>query len=606
VLSGNPLDFLLHSWWLDPTIRCVLGCSWLFPVGTRVRNMDKAEEELLHEYEEQLDAHHKSLSLWRWSRSEAIYAVMSIPDAAYLLPMSAALAQKYKGLEEGVSQALRWLTEEGCTSVRSAANYDLMKEAGQFCMHASDYVAIADFHISRGRGLAAAHVDSSSRTITFDAVEGSGQSAASTWYEDICEQSRRGRSLAKKKRVKRLDIRRALEVLSGVEYQLVGGHIQLGRLPHDLVDRTSGALQLCRDFEPVPLSPATDMLGFTMGEFWSFVEAVTLWSYAALMRYNKCVTQGIPQHECMPTQTVEVDEFVDQVKTLSCLSAESVEMILDRLTFHPGPKADILLTPFLRGECSICWSPAVIVDYAHERNLLKVMSRGSKALCEHAATVNGSRGRVLGRLIGVEFAKRGYQFNLDTPIASSTEKTDVDVLLYQTTRPDEVLIVQAKAIIAPDEINEVDDATKTLAYAQEQARRTMRILRVMPAAQKRQKFKFVNWDAVTQLFGVVATPDAEPHSLVDPREIPVLTLVSLRWRFRPRDFWCPSRFWKACVQRPWVEREMREEKHRHRDIKVGDLVYRLPECMASTSADERRMEKADWLPMRRDGTQEGN
>jgi hypothetical protein len=285
----------------------------------------------------------------------------------------------------------------------------------------------------------------------------------------------------------------------------------------------------------------------------------------------------------VPTQIVGGQEFIKQISELGRLSDKSVKTILDRLTFHSGQKADVLLTPFLRGEDSVCWSPAGVINYSHERNLLKVMSRGAKTWCQHAATVNGLRSRPLGQAIGSEFAKHGYQFKLDTPIGGDDESTDVDVLLYQTTRPEEVLVVEAKALISPDEINEVSDVTQKVIEAQEQVRRVLHILKATPITEKQRKFKFVNWERVTQFFGVVATVDAEPHSQVDPQEVPVLTYVSLCWRFRPRDFRSPSRFWNACVQRPWQEREITEEEHRHRAITVGDLTYRLPECVARMS-----------------------
>jgi hypothetical protein len=184
------------------------------------------------------------------------------------------------------------------------------------------------------------------------------------------------------------------------------------------------------------------------------------------------------------------------------------------------------------------------------------------------------------------FSKHGYQFKLDTPIAANGESTDVDVCLYQTARPDEILIIEAKALIASDEVNEVYEATQALIYAQQQVQRAIRILRAMPHAQKQQKLKFVNWAQVTQYFGVVITTDGEPHSPVDPKQVPVLTYASLRTRLRPRDLRYPSRFWKICTQRPWLPGEIIEEERRHRDLKIGDLVYRLPERVVSTPADE--------------------
>ena len=563
--------------------------------------MNESEEKLFRQYEQQLDEHHESLPLWGRSRPEAIYALMTIPDAAFLIPvinptppvMIGGLAQVLKGTEEGVTQALRWLTSDGCTAVRGVPDHDLIEQAHRFAMYASDYVDIADFHMMLGRRWAEARVDAASRTVTFDAVRGPGRSEALASHEQVREQSNRGMDLALQ--MKPGDTDGSRRVFAAIDYELTDGRIQLREFPPDLLKLVRSTLQFTHELELVPLPPDTDMLGFTVREFWCFVDAVTAWSRAAFMRYLLCVRQGVAQHECMPTQIVAEQEFVDRVARLSQLPVDPVNAILDRLTYHPGCKADILLTPFLRGAKSVCWSPAVIMKYRHERNLLKVMSRGSTAMCNHSATVNGRRDRVLGRLIGMEFAKHGYQFKLNTPINANDEATDVDVLVYRTKRPDEVLIVEAKALIAPDEISEVHDATQTLIHGQEQVRRAKRILNAIPLAEKRQKFKFVNWDKVTECYGVVVSSDSEPHSPIDPQEVPALTYSCLRWRFRRRDFRSPRRFWDACVQRPWLDSEAREGKGGHTDVKVGDLTYRLPVCAVDINIDKIGIDKLNQL-----------
>ncbi len=109
----------------------------------------------------------------------------------------------------------------------------------------------------------------------------------------------------------------------------------------------------------------------------------------------------------------------------------------------------------------------------------------------------------------------------------------------------------------------------------------MQILGGMSAIEKRQKFRFVNWERVSRYYGVVVTTDAEAHWQIDQREIPVITYNSLRWRFHRKDLRYPNRFWTTCVQRPWQDNEIRVETHGHVDIKVGVVAYRLPISLAS-------------------------
>ena len=203
--------------------------------------MNEAEEKLFREYERQLDGYHKSLSLWGRPRPEAVYGVMGIPDIIFLpllrglMPpvLTGPRAQRLKGLEEGAAQALRWLTEAGCTSVRSVVDCDLIYAAQEFCMHAANYVTIADFHALYGRGWATTRVDAELSTVTFDAAEGPGQHDALAWHEQVRELGNRGVDLAMK--MKPSEVKRGRQLLREVKHQLVDGHIRLAKLPNDMV-----------------------------------------------------------------------------------------------------------------------------------------------------------------------------------------------------------------------------------------------------------------------------------------------------------------------------------------------------------------------------------
>ena len=563
--------------------------------------MNADDEILFREYERQLDDHHRTLGLWSKPRAEAIYAVLTITDSMFLTLMSSNVpplitggaGQRLKQVEEGVTQALRWLCGEGNTCVQSVADQDLIALAHKYRLFASDYVNIADFHMTYGRGLAGVTIDDANKTVTFDSKPGPGQSDISAWHEQVRDQTNRGMDLALG--MNPTDMTRSMRAVTGIEYDLVEGRIVLAPLPDDLVPCLGKMLLPTWGLEHVRLPAGTELMGFTIDDFWSFIGAVTAWSYAALMRYFRCVLENTPQHECMPTQLVEEALFVEQVARLCSLDVEKVGAVMDRLTYQPNPKADILLTPFLRSENKIAWSPTVILKMRHERNLLKVMARGPKAMSDYAATVNGCRDRPLAQLIGAEFNKRGYQYKLEEPIAAGGEETDVDVLLWLSEKPAELLIIEAKAIIPPDEINEVNDAAKVMLKAQKQVLCAIRILKAMPIEMKQQKFKFVPWERIKYYVGIVATTDAEPHSKIDPKQVPVISLNTLRSRFRLRDFRSPQRFWKTCADRPWVRDEIEEGDERHIDVDVGELTYRLPARIVSTKADKVGRAKLETL-----------
>ena len=523
--------------------------------------MNDAEEKLFRKYEKQLDEHYKTLPFWSFSRPHAIYSVLTIPDAVFLVPMMVpgrpqvklGLAQCFKQAEDGVSQALRWLTNDGFTGVKSVADHDVINQANVFTKFASDYVDIADFHRMYGRGLVSVHIEGSLKTATFEIKDGPGQSDVYAQWEQVRDQSKRGQLFASEMMEK--NPYEAKRIIEDIEYFLKDGCIQLEEFPENIVASTRD-LFAHRCYELLPLPGDSEMLGFTMDEYWRFIDAITVWSCIAFMKYVRCVWGGVPQHKCMPTQIVEKSKFVERMAFISRLSFAVIQEILTRLTYNPSPKAEILLTPFLCGENTVSWSPAIIMKYRHERNLLKIMTRGCSKMKNHADTINGARDKPLCQLIAKEFEQQGYQKKLDTPIAAKGDNTDIDVLVYQTKRPDEVLIIEAKALISPDEINEVSEASKSIRYAQDQVRRAKKILAAMTVAEKTQKFKFVNWKRIKKVYGVVIANDAEPHSTIDNKEIPAITLSCLRTRFCKRELKSPSRFWDACVARAWQNKEI--------------------------------------------------
>jgi hypothetical protein len=222
------------------------------------------------------------------------------------------------------------------------------------------------------------------------------------------------------------------------------------------------------------------------------------------------------------------------------------------------------------------------------------MVRGPIDLKRHADTVNGRRDRLLGRRVGEHFSKAGYQFQLDTEIRGDGDQTDVDVILYQSRRPNEVLIVEAKAVIAPDEISEVFDATKTIQGAQGQLQRAISIIRSMAPRELRERFKFIDWDLVRDLRGIVITSDAEAYSTVDQRQFPSITYEMLLYRFRSSHFKSPVHFWRAAIERPWQKGEVvAGQDIVHRDVLIGEITYRLPACSVEVDMDRNGIGKLD-------------
>src|SRR5690606_24973091 len=134
----------------------------------------------------------------------------------------------------------------------------------------------------------------------------------------------------------------------------------------------------------------------------------------------------------------------------------------------------------------------------------------------------------------------GCQFKLHTPLEGNGESGEIDLLAYNTSFPEEVLIVEVKAMLDTDEINEVHSATVEMQHGQKQVQKVMRILESMDNASRAQKFKFVRWDRAIKYYGLVVSPNSEPHQAYDQSLIPGIALSTLESRMRKNHFASPG------------------------------------------------------------------
>jgi hypothetical protein len=200
-------------------------------------------------------------------------------------------------------------------------------------------------------------------------------------------------------------------------------------------------------------------------------------------------------------------------------------------------------------------------------------------LKEVADNLIGARERKFLNIIGARLSHRyGYQFKLNTDISNQMNKQgEIDLLAYQPKAPTEVLIVEAKTILAVDETNEIADATKKLIDAQQQIRQAMAILKSLNITRKKELFKFVNWDKVSEYYPLVVTPDSNPNTLYDDNIVPHISYASLLTFGTRRAFVRPSRIWVWSREKKWVREETpTKQECKYKDIKVGEVTYSLP------------------------------
>ncbi len=548
--------------------------------------MNRDEEKAFREYEKEIDSFHKSLPLWKYPKDKALYGLLSAFDSFLLVqvewakerngkPATLGVSQYFKLLNEGLVYAMRWL-HSGEEQVDATPTNDvtLVTDAAQFIQHGSDYDHVSRFYMEHSRGWMRASVDQASKSVRFayDESKLRPESIKFGFAENIAVMNKRFSSTEDR-------LLSSLLERSKLRFAQVPHHYENGRIVLDnLSNLSSNEVMNYMELSVSPESnfpPDTDLQGFTMRDFNAFWRALRAWSDCCSCLYLWAWEQGVEQEECMPTQVVLRGSFINQMSFLSGLDNKVVEAILKRLTYdNRTTKPDIFLQPFVCGSKTVSWSTSVPALSRHERNMLKLMTR-TPAYKAIADNIIGNREREFLKSFGLFLAqKAGWQFKLLTKLHGGT-KGDIDLLGYNRQFPTEVLVVESKVVLEADEISELDSATSTMIHGQEQLERNIGTLQEMPIEQKQRLFRFVDWEKVNHYYGIVLTPETEPHLEVDHSVFPCAALSTLEVRMRWRDWRQPSRVWESVKERRWLQ-SIRRGRHSHSKVTIGNITYELP------------------------------
>ncbi len=505
------------------------------------------------------------------------------------LPSGVGPIQIIKSTQEGLSQALRWFHQDGFTGdVLPKVERQVIGDAGMFSQFAGKYVDIADLHKMHGQGQVEVIVDEAVRKIRFDPQPNSpGDSplsgAAATAH-----------NLANHPMMKTPQEFEHIREKTHAAIDATKFHTDAGRVVLDdpLIANCEGIVEMLAAAFPKEalwLGEDADLVGFSLGEFSTYFEALRRWSQCALFVFvTEVLKKRKQQWECIPTPVVPLHSFFETMQSLSGLSEVIVRRITERLAYDNRTKnPDVFQQPLFVGPTLVAWSASAVLDSKYLRNMLKLMSR-TPALRNHTATLIGSQDGATMRELGQLLSQRGgMQFKLHTEIVMGALEGEIDLLAYSTRFPEEVLVVEGKALLGVDEINEVASATKEMQKGQGQLRDAISMLSQMDKSIRKGLFKFVNWDAVTTIKGVVVALDAEPNELFDHSEFPGISLQSIKSRLRDNHLSSPVKFWTACHERRWLS-SLRKYHRIHLPVKVGDVTYELPGLeRLSEDADER-------------------
>jgi hypothetical protein len=165
---------------------------------------------------------------------------------------------------------------------------------------------------------------------------------------------------------------------------------------------------------------------------------------------------------------------------------------------------------------------------------------------------------------------------------------EIDLLAYKANAPKEVLLVEAKTILAVDETNEISGATDKLIRAQGQITDASSILKSLKLPRKADLFKFVDWTQANDYYMIVMTPECSPNTLYRDEIVPHVSYSSLLTYARPRDLSKPSRLWLFCRDKDWIKRRTSEKDPRYRDVCVGDITFELPYVIIDRPQNQKR------------------
>jgi hypothetical protein len=323
-----------------------------------------------------------------------------------------------------------------------------------------------------------------------------------------------------------------------------------------------------RDFEGIRGLP-----GFSLNDFNLFWGCLVRWALVALAAFVQGIRSGHRQEECLPTQVLEKERFAVDLANLAGIKKSSCDSIISVLTFDGRTnRPDVFQQPFFVSDGTICWSPQIAISSRFQRNLIKLLSRTK----EMRAIIDASSSDweiALIKDVRSLLEKRGFQTKERLRVSSTNEEAEIDLLAWKQNVPTEVLIIEIKAVVPPDEINEVNAVTETLIEGQSQVRRIFRILKASSPA--RTVCRMVPWEKITRIFGIVLTRESTPNPRFDYSEIPAGTLDIISSRLTNRDFKTPSRMHRALIDRDWLV-ELVEAERFPLPVQIGEITYHLP------------------------------
>jgi hypothetical protein len=541
--------------------------------------------KIVRDAEKIIDNAYKDLPIFKYPLDVALYALLAafdsdiytermVRDLCDLPDLTVSQAAIFKFLGEGFVIAMRWLLDgrDPC-DVLPVADDRTICDAHQLIEYGSAYHQVAMMYSLYSQGTMVAEAPAPN-TIRFR-YEDAFRAANHAWgYHDEVSRERLVRARNRRAYLDQ-QFNAATQIYDRVPYTLDQGRVVLGdvsMLRSPEVSRyTNSVLRSEHIF-----SERHDLGGYTIGDFNRFWHGFHCWSECAAQIYLTSFEGGTAQKECAPTQVIATERFLENIVAIADISRHAASTIMRQLAFDYRTRTkrpDCFLQPLICGRGSVSWSVRTALFSRSQRNLLKLMARtpSQKALAD---SIIGSREADLLNSLKVWLETKGWSCATNRPLTRGTAG-EVDLLAVNWRVPSEVLVVEAKALLQPDDVNEVRAASDELLHAQEQVRRSIKVIGGMSAQERSALFPFVEWDKVQNWYGVVITPEAEPGFNVEQSIIPACSFATLREHLKRRQWASPLQLWRAMTSREW-HAEIQDAKSGHETIELAGLRFEIP------------------------------
>lgn len=530
------------------------------------------------EVERIADDLYRQLPFWKIDRSCRGLNILASYDG-----LSAALgalvvnpdhATDFMHFDDGVSHCLHWNFEvSGCFGYAHDITEDSFRVACNFLNWGRCYQAICDVFRTYRQGLLSVVADRDQKRIRFQYRDSERSSI------NVASQLEDRRRLDKFIDGKGADTSR---VNPGQLRTLLMRAVSVSESRISLTDDSalanSDLVSLMAVFGQsdlwLPLDDSGDLGGYSVADFRAFWSVLHRWSAIVIGAMQLKGLEPGKKPECLPTQVIDSETFKSRIARHSGLSASVIDRISDRLRFRDADsKSDLFMSPIILEDEYVIWSPRCVNNSQYLRNHLKLLVRspGTKSVADNLL---GELESPIVAKVRRKLEQYAYQTKSFTRV-SANESGEIDLLAWTNRASNQVLMIEVKFVLPPDDVNETKDYTKKLIAGQAQISKCQRILETLDYQTKHQLYKFVPWESISSYYPLVVSNAGAPSELYDGTDVPWLSLDVMGAALRHRDFRTPRGLWSAAKEQGWLE-ELEEGEQFWNTMHVAEYQIDIP------------------------------